>query len=45
VHESDYDAVDGSSTGTCGLHPVSRTPRLGVMMELEVCHGSQATYA
>jgi hypothetical protein len=28
-----------------GLHPVSRTPRLGVMMELEVCHGSQAIYA
>jgi hypothetical protein len=28
-----------------GLHPVSRTLRLGVMMELEVCHGSQATYA
>jgi hypothetical protein len=28
-----------------GLPPVSRTPRLGVMMELEVCHGSQAIYA
>ena len=28
-----------------GLRLVSRTPRLGVIMELEECHGSQAIYA
>jgi DNA invertase Pin-like site-specific DNA recombinase len=28
-----------------GLYPVSLTPRLGVMIGSEVCHGTQTTYA